>query len=99
MDDVDLSIEQLLGDIFIDPPVSPTEANFKGEFTTGTQFNRCTVKLKRGRCLPHEHQIAHLRNQLIWVMPEDEEPILMWCDPGGKLYRLKFYPYTLHPQP
>jgi hypothetical protein len=91
MDDV----EEFLEDLFVNSPISPTKANFKGEFNVGNNFHYTEkVLLKRSKHVPQNSSYADIKNQLLWITPDGEDPVLMWCDPEGQLYKLKFYPYT-----
>jgi hypothetical protein len=86
------NVEELLEDVFVNSSVSPTRANFKGEFNVGSKLHNTRVLLKRGKCVPQSNNVADIKNKLLWITPNGEDPILMWCDHEGKLYKLKFYP-------
>ena len=95
MDNVDAGVEELLEDVFVNSSVSSTKANFKGEFNSVSNLHNIKILLRRSKDLPKNNKIAHLSNQLLWITPDGEDPILMWCDPGGQLYKLKFYPHVV----
>lgn len=85
-------LSHLLEDLFVNPPVVPTEAGFEGALYVGGYPGRTVVRFKRGNYVPQTN-LPGIRNQLLWVTPDDSPPMLMWCDSKGMLYELKFYPY------
>lgn len=86
--------EQLLEDLFVNPPVHPDQAGFKGEMW----LSRTTIRFKRGTCIPNPFLVPGLRSQLLWVTPENSHPLLFWSDNKGNLYHLRFHPYPFAQQ-
>lgn len=84
---------ELLEDLFLNPPVSPSTAGFNGEYDFSGGPRRYKVKFKRGTHVPDIGNHPHLKNQLLWVCPPGEEPMFMWMDKDGNLYHLKFHPF------
>lgn len=92
VESVSSPLTHLLEDLFVNPSVTPAEAGFKGEsYVCGFQ-GTAIFKFKRGSYIP-QTSTPGIRNQFLWVTPDNSPAMLMWCDSKGVLYELKFYPY------
>lgn len=76
--------------------MKPSEAGFDGargislhnpHFSDGGIF-----KLRRGKRLPNPEKSDNFRNQLLWVMPDDADARLLYCNDNNELFELTFTP-------
>ncbi len=80
MDNFDTCVEEFLKDVFVNPPVSPTKANFKGEFSVGAKTQ---VRLRQGMSTVQNLYGSILKNELLWVTPEGRILYLCGVTPEG----------------
>ena len=78
--------------------MKPTEIGFDG--AKGINLNNPSMidggffNLRRGTKKPDKIKYNY-RNQLLWYMPENEEPKLLYCNENNKMFELEFKPIEL----
>jgi hypothetical protein len=76
--------------------MTPTQAGFDG--ARGISLNHRglpdggTFRLRRGKRVPNVEKSDDLRNQLLWVMPDDADAKLLYCNDNNELFELVFIP-------
>ena len=79
--------------------MKPIEVGFDGasgiRLTTNKSSKKSTYKLRRGGVIPLDYCNREWENQLLWVCPEGEEPILIYCNKNNELFELDFKPLNL----
>ena len=76
--------------------MTPTEAGFDG--ARGISLNNRSLpkgglfQLRRGKGMPNTEKSDNLRNQLLWVMPDDADARLLYCNDNNELFELAFIP-------
>ena len=75
--------------------MKPSEVGFdglKGLRVSGDSCpNHVLFKLKRGKTVPDVSK-ADLKNQLLWLYPENQDPKLIYCNQDNQLFELDFVP-------
>lgn len=77
--------------------MKPTEAGFDG--AKGISLNHRSVpdggifRLRRGPDMP-ETEKFNFRNQLLWIMPDDADARLLYCNEDNELFELVFVPLS-----
>lgn len=75
--------------------MGPIDAGFDGE--KGINMNHPSMtdggllKLRRGKT-PLQPNKYNYKNQLLWYYPDNEEPILYYCNSNNQLFKLDFIP-------
>ena len=78
--------------------MKPTETGFDG--AKGINLNNPSMidggfhRLRRGTKRPDKTKYNY-RNQLLWYMPENEEPKLLYCNENNNMFELEFKPIEL----
>jgi len=73
--------------------MKPIEAGFDG--VEGINLNNPSMvdggfyRLRRGSVKPDKSKYNY-KNQLIWWMPENEKPKLLYCNQNNELFELEF---------
>jgi hypothetical protein len=71
--------------------MTPTEAGFDGAKGISLNMPKGGVyKLRRGKGVPNVEKSCDLRNQLLWVCPDDAEAKLLYCNEDNQLFELSF---------
>ena len=73
--------------------MGPTDAGFDGEkgLTLPLSTEDFVYKLRRGKT-PLQLDKYNYKNQLLWYYPDNEEPVLYYCNQENQLFKLDFIP-------
>lgn len=76
--------------------MKPSEAKFDGakgvrlpQLHPGENFR---YQLKRGKQFLDNSKNVDFLEQLLWLMPDGEEPKLLWCNENDQWFELEFNP-------
>jgi len=76
--------------------MKPTEAGFDGARGISLNMRSMTkggvFRLRRGKGVPNVEKSDNLRNQLLWIMPDDADARLLYCNDNDELFELAFIP-------
>lgn len=71
--------------------LTPLEAGFDGAM--GINLPQGLIyKLRRGRKPLSSYSKIDFRNQLLWLMPCEENPRLLWCNESNEWFEVGFTP-------
>ena len=76
--------------------MTPSQAGFDG--ARGISLNNRNMtdggifRLRRGKGFPNVEKSCNLRNQLLWIMPDDADAKLLYCNDNNELFELAFIP-------
>ena len=75
--------------------MKPSEAKFdgtKGIRIPQAEHGNFRYQLKRGKQFLDNPKNADFLEQLLWLMPDGEEPKLLWCNEDDQWFELEFNP-------
>ena len=75
--------------------MKPTEVGFDGRKGVNLNIPHMSdggvYKLRSGKT-PLQPEQYNYKNQLLWYYPDDEEPVLYYCNSNNELFKLDFIP-------